>query len=83
VEDFWKNCYYVAKGKHHDEIIRDQNQKSGKFWSEPASSSVTVRGDENKNPEDMLTEDDKRIATGLNVPLDIYAKNKMKYSGVR
>ena len=80
-EDFWKNCYFVVKGKHHDEIVRDTNQKSGKFWSEPAGSSVTVRGDENKDPKDLLTDEDKRVAAGLGVPLDIYAKNKQSFAG--
>ena len=82
-EDFWKNCYWVCKGKHHDEIVRDQNQKSGKFWSEPAGSSVVVRGDENRDPKDLLTDEDKKVAAGLGVPLEIYAKNKQSMGGFR
>lgn len=83
LEDFWKNCYFAVKGKHHDEIIRDQNQKSGKFWTEPASSSVMVREETPKDPVESLTDEDKRIANGLGVPLKVYAENKLKFASIR
>lgn len=77
--EFWKNCYFVCKGKHAEEIERDKNQKSGKFYLESASSTVTVRGDENKDPVALLTDKDKAVAEGLGVPLEVYAKNKLEF----
>jgi hypothetical protein len=83
MEEFWRNCYFAVKGRHHDDIIRDQNQKSGKFWIEPASSAVMMRDETPKNPEDSLTAEDKKIAEGLGVPLKNYAENKDKFRLIR
>jgi hypothetical protein len=83
-EEFWRNCYFAVKGKHHDDIIRDQNQKSGKFWLEPASSAVMMRDEpEKKDPVDMLTAEEKKIAEGLGVPLKDYAANRFKFKEIR
>ena len=76
-EEFWKTCYFAVKGKHHDEIIRDQNQKSGKFWTEPAGSGVLAR-DIEKKPEDVLSEAEKKMAVGMGVPLEKYMEYKHK-----
>lgn len=75
-KEFWRNAYFIVKGKHHDEIIRDNNKKEGKFYLEPAGSSVVIRGDENAKPEEKLSDAEKQVAKNLGVPLDIYAKNK-------
>jgi len=80
LEDFWRNCYFAVKGKHHDDIIRDQNQKSGKFWIEPAGNAVMMRNEpEKKDPVESLTAEQKRIAEGLGVPLKTYAENVNKF----
>lgn len=79
--EFWKNCYFVAKGKHHDEIIRDQNMKSGKFYVETAGNSVVIDNKKDKIDADSLTEQEKKVALGMGLSLERYAE--IKANGVR
>lgn len=72
-EGFWRNVYYVVKGKHAEEIAQDQINKTGKFYTESANS-ITVKKEEQKSPEDSLTDEQKKYAAKMGVSLTDYAK---------
>jgi len=74
--EFWRNVYLIVKGRHAEEIATDRQNKSGKFFIEPASSSITLQDDANKKPEDKLTQKEIEYATKMGVPLAQYAKYK-------
>jgi hypothetical protein len=57
VPQFWKNVYYACLGEKYPEIERDRASKSGRFYTESASSSIIVDPGDNLKPEDKLTQD--------------------------
>lgn len=76
-EQFWRNAYKVVKGDHMDDIIRDTNAKSGKFFNERSTSVVIIK-EEEKKPEDSLTDDEKRVAASMGLDPAKYAEQKVK-----
>lgn len=72
-ENFWRNVYYVVKGKHANEIAQDRINKTGKFYTESANS-ITVRKEEKKTPVEELSDEQVKFANKMGVPLEQYAK---------
>lgn len=71
-EGFWRNVYYVVKGKHANEIAQDRINKTGKFYTESANS-ITLQKEEKKTPEESLTDEQKKYASKMGVSLKDYA----------
>lgn len=74
--EFWRNVYHIIKGRHADEIATDRSNKSGKFFVENATSSIQVKEEDNRKPEDKLTDKEVAYAKNMGVPLEQYAKYK-------
>lgn len=76
-EQFWRNAYKIVKGDHMEDIIRDTNARSGKFFNERATP-VVVTKEEDKKPEDSLTDEEKRVAASMGLDAAKYAEQKSK-----
>lgn len=74
-EEVIENAFKIVYADNIDQIQKDQNARSGKFFIESASNQGTPPKDES-DPNKALSPAELKIATGMGISPETYLKSK-------